>query len=87
MLIVRGFPISELDDWNTGMLINWCYAHDRAQRKANGEEVHDNYKRYQTLKALEPEIDQQYAAGQIDEKKYRSYKESLEAAEKAMGRR
>ena len=69
------------------MLINWCYAHDRTQRKANGEEVHDNYKRYQTLKALEPEIDQQYAAGQIDDKKYKSYKDSLSAAEKAMGRR
>lgn len=69
------------------MLINWCYAHDKAARKQNGEEVHDNYKRYQTLKALEPEIDQQYTAGQIDEKKYISYKESLAAAEKAMGRR
>ena len=69
------------------MLINWCYAHDRNQRRQNGEEVHDNYKRYQTLKALEPEIDQQYAAGQIDDKKYKSYKDSLAAAEKAMGRR
>ena len=69
------------------MLINWCYAHDRSQRRQNGEEVHDNYKRYQTLKALEPEIDQQYAAGQIDDKKYKSYKDSLAAAEKAMGRR
>ena len=69
------------------MLINWCYAHDRTQRKQNGEEVHDNYKRYKTLKALEPEIDQQYAAGQIDDKKYKSYKDSLAAAEKAMGRR
>lgn len=69
------------------MLINWCYEYDRAARKQNGEEVHDNYKRYQTLKALEPEIDQLYAAGQIDEKKYISYKESLAAAEKAMGRR
>ena len=63
------------------MLINWCYAHDRTQRKANGEEVHDNYKRYQTLKALEPEIDQQYANGQIDDKKYKSYKDSLSAAD------
>ena len=69
------------------MLINWCYTHDRNQRKQNGEEVHDNYKRYQTLKALEPEIDQQYAAGQIDDKKYKSYKDSLSAAENAMGRR
>lgn len=84
---MRGFPLSELDNWNTGMLINWCYAHDRSIRKQNGEEVHDNYKRYQALKSIEPEIDQQYEAGQIDEKKYRSYKDSLAAAEKAMGRR
>ena len=69
------------------MLINWCISHDRSQRKQNGEEVHDNYKRYQALKSIEPEIDQQYAAGQINEEKYRSYKESLAAAEKAMGRR
>lgn len=69
------------------MLVNWCIEHDRAKRKANGEEVHDNYKRYQALKSIEPEIDQQHAAGQINEEKYRSYKESLAAAEKAMGRR
>ena len=42
MLLVRGFPLSELDEWNTGMLINWCIEHDRSQRKANGETVHDN---------------------------------------------
>ena len=69
------------------MLINWCVAHDRSARRQNGEQVHDNYKRYQTLKSIEPEIDQQYAAGEIDEVKYRSYKDSLEQAEKAMGRR
>lgn len=87
MLIVRGFPLSELENWNTGMLINWCIEHDRSQRKANGETVHDNYKRYQALKSIEPEIDRQYAAGEIDATKYRSYKDSLAAAEKAMGRR
>ena len=87
MLITRGFPLSELDKWNTGTLVNWCYEHDRSIRKQRGEEVHDNFKRYQTLKALEPEIDKQYADGLIDEKKYRSYKDSLEQAEKAMGRR
>ena len=69
------------------MLINWCVAHDRSARRQNGEQVHDNYKRYQTLKSIEPEIDQQYAAGEIDEAKYISYKDSLEQAEKAMGRR
>ena len=69
------------------MLINWCMEHDRAARQKNGETVHDNYKRYQALKSIEPDIDQQYAAGTIDEKKYRSYKDSLAQAEKAMGRR
>lgn len=69
------------------MLINWCIEHDRSIRKQHGEEVHDNYKRYQVLKSIEPDIDAQYAAGQIKEEKYQSYKESLAAAEKAMGRR
>ena len=69
------------------MLINWCIEHDRTIRKQNGEEVHDNYKRYQALKSIEPDIDAQYAAGQIKEEKYQSYKDSLAAAEKAMGRR
>lgn len=69
------------------MLINWCEAHDRAARRQNGEQVHDNYKRYLALKSIEPDIDQQYAAGEIDETKYRSYKDSLAQAEKAMGRR
>lgn len=69
------------------MLINWCVAHDRSARRQNGEQVHDNYKRYQTLKNIEPEIDEQFKAGQIDAEKYRSYKSSLEQAEKAMGRR
>lgn len=69
------------------MLLNWCIAHDRAARRQNGETVHDNYQRYQALKSIEPDIDQQFAAGEIDETKYRSYKDSLAQAEKAMGRR
>lgn len=69
------------------MLINWCIEHDRAAHRQNGEQVHDNYKRYKVLKSIEPDIDQQYAAGLIDDKKYRSYKDSLAQAEKAMGRR
>ena len=54
------------------MLLNWCIAHDRAARRQNGETVHDNYQRYQALKSIEPDIDQQYAAGEMDETKYRS---------------
>lgn len=68
------------------MLVNWCIEHDRSAKRQNGEQVHDNYKRYQTLKSIEPDIDQQYADGLIDDKKYESYKKSLAQAEKAMGR-
>ena len=67
------------------MLVNWCHEHDRALRRQNGETVHDNYKRYQTLKSLEPEIEQQHESGLIPEERYKSYKESLAAAEKAIG--
>lgn len=58
MLSLRGFPLSELDEWNTGMLFDWCYEVDRIKRKANGEK--DEYDRYQTMKEIEPEIDEQY---------------------------
>lgn len=80
MLSLRGFPLSELDEWNTGMLFDWCYEVDRIKRKANGEK--DDYDRYQTMKKIEPEIDEQYANGQINEEKYRSFKETIANYEK-----
>lgn len=82
MLSLRGFPLSELDEWNTGMLFDWCYEVDRIKRKANGEK--DDYDRYQTMKKIEPEIDEQYANGQINEEKYRSFKETIANYEKRM---
>ncbi len=82
MLSLRGFPLSELDEWNTGMLFDWCYEVDRIKRKANGQK--DDYDRYQTMKKIEPEIDEQYANGQINEEKYRSFKETIANYEKRM---
>lgn len=63
------------------MLLNWIYAHDRAQRIARGEEVHDNYKRYKVLKDLEPQIDEQFKRGEINPHKYESFKNAIKAAE------
>lgn len=83
MLSLRGFPLSELDEWNTGMLFDWCYEVDRIKRKANGEK--DEYDRYQTMKKIEPEIDEQYENGQINEERYRSFKETIANYEKQMG--
>lgn len=66
------------------MLLNWIYEHDAAERKRNGEVVHDQYERYQVLKNMEPEIDAQYERGEIDQKRYESYKKTLADAENRM---
>lgn len=81
LLSARGFPLSELDNYNTGMLVDWVCEHDRIQKRLRGETVEEPYEQYLTLKAMEPEIDEMYAAGQIREDKYKSYKESLRICE------
>ena len=45
----RGFPLSEIDAWNTGDLIDWSKEHDRGIRRARGEDVPDPYEQYQKL--------------------------------------
>lgn len=80
----RGFPLSEIDTWNTGDLIDWVKAHDRNLRIARGEEVKDPYEQYMNLKAMEPEIERMHAEGRIKEAKYISYRQTLEACEKEL---
>jgi hypothetical protein len=80
-LMARGFPLSEIDGWNTGDLIDWAMEHDRQLRKARGEHVPDAYEQYRKLKAMEKSIEEMHAAGTIREEKYRSYRETLERCE------
>ena len=84
LLMSRGFPLQEIDTWNTGDLIDWMKEHDRMIKRARGENVPDPYDQYKKLKAMEPEIDKLHAAGKIKEAKYRSYKQALETAEKQL---
>lgn len=84
LISARGFPLSELDFWNTGMIVDWCIEHDKIQKRMRGETVEDPYEQYITLKSMESEIDEMYAAGEIRENKYRSYKESLRICEMQM---
>ena len=84
LLMSRGFPLSEIDNWNTGDLIDWAKAHDRNIRIARGEDVSDPYEQYKRLKAMEPEIERMHEAGQIKEAKYRSYRKTLENCEKQL---
>ena len=73
----RGFPLPEVDNWDTGMLLNYCYEYDNMQKRQNGEVVHDNLQRYRALKEMEPEMDRRYAAGEIKQFKYDEYKAAL----------
>lgn len=84
-LMRRGFPLPEVDNWDTGMLFNFCAEHDRMIRQANGEVVHDNLQRYRVLKEMEPEMDRRYATGEIKEHKYREYKATLKKCEDLLG--
>ena len=82
----RGFPLSEIDNWNTGDLLDWCTAHDRRIRQQRGENVPDPYEQYMQLKAMEPDIEEMHAAGKIKEAKYQSYRRTLaECEEKLKG--
>lgn len=80
----RGFPLDQIDTWNTGDLIDWVKETERNVRRAKGEDVRDPYEQYQTLKAMEPEIERMHAAGEIRESKYKSYKQALATAEKQL---
>lgn len=81
----RGFPLSELDNWDTGMLFNFCAEHDRFAKIQRGEVVHDQMERYRVLKAMQPEMERRYAAGEIKEHKYRQYMETLKKCEELLG--
>jgi hypothetical protein len=84
LLMSRGFPLSEIDNWNTGMLIDWAREHDRQLARARGQEVFDPYEDYLKLKAMEPEIEEMHAAGQLREAKYKSYRETLDRYERQL---
>lgn len=80
----RGFPLSEIDNWNTGSLIDWALEHDRQQRRARGEDVKDPYEQYESLKAMEQQIEQMHACGQIKDAKYKAYRTALEDCERKL---
>lgn len=82
--MLRGFPLSEIDNWNTGDLIDWVKETERNMRRARGEDVRDPYEQYQQLKAMEPDIERMHAAGQIKEIKYKSYKQALATCEEQL---
>ena len=81
----RGFPLSELDNWDTGMLFNFCAEHDRFAKIQRGEVVHDQMERYRVLKEMKPEMERRYSAGEIKEHKYRQYMETLKKCEELLG--
>lgn len=81
LLTARGLPVSAWEDFTLGMAINYACAYDKMQRRANGETVHEPDEQYRVLKSMEPQIEEMYAAGEIREDKYQSYKASIRAWE------
>lgn len=53
-------------------------------RRANGETVREPDEQYKILKAMEPQVDEMYANGEIRKEKYESYKQSLKNWEELM---
>ena len=76
--------MQEIENWNTGALIDWALEHDRQARIARGEDVKDPYEQYRNLKAMEQQIEEIHAAGQIKEAKYKAYRAALEDCEKKL---
>ena len=76
--------MSEIDNWNTGSLVDWAMEHDRQERRSRGETIKDPYEQYQQLKAMEQQIEAMHAAGQIKEAKYKAYRSALEDCERKL---
>jgi hypothetical protein len=53
-------------------------------RIRNGENVPDPWEQYQTLKAMEPDIEEMHKAGQIRQAKYESYRRTLDECERRL---
>lgn len=84
LLMSRGLTLSDIDRCNTGFLIDLAREHDRIQARKHGIELPDPYKEYLQLKEMEPEIEELYAAGEIKEYKYKSYRETLDRYEEQL---
>lgn len=65
------------------MLIDLC--HEIDEIKSGNTEKSDAYKKYQTLKSIEDDVEARYQAGEISRERYESYRQSIEEAEKQMG--
>ena len=73
-----GLPLSAWDSLTIGMVNNYICAYNRRKRRARGETVREPDEQYRILKAMEPEVDAKFAAGEIRPEKYESYKKSLQ---------
>lgn len=66
------------------MVLNYCSAYDRQQKRENGEDVSDPEEQYHKLKAMQPQIMEMHRNGQIREERFRSFMKSIENYEKAL---
>ena len=79
---MKGLTVADMEKFSYGMLINYCYAYNRQQRRNRGEDVPDPEKQYQKLKKIEPLVEKKYKNGLISEERYKAFKDRIHNWEK-----
>lgn len=70
-----GLTAEEIDEWNIGTIIDFIHIKNKSMMKNDSR--YSDEQRYNQLKLLEPEVDEQYKNGLIPKEKYDKYKQQL----------
>lgn len=70
-----GLTAEEIDNWNIGTIIDFIHVKNKSMMK--NESAYTDEERYQYLKSIEPQVDEDYKKGLIPKEKYDKYKQQL----------
>lgn len=70
-----GLTAEEIDEWNIGTIIDFIQVKNKSIMK--NESLYSDEQRYNQLKLLEPEVNEQYKNGLIPKEKYDKFKQQL----------
>lgn len=70
-----GLTAEEIDNWNIGTIIDFIHIKNKSMMK--DESAYTDEEKYQYLKSIEPEVDEQYKNGLIPKEKYDKFKQQL----------
>lgn len=70
-----GLAACEIEDWNIGTVID--FIHIKNQSMLKKDSAYSDDERYETLKKLEPMVEEKYKSGLIPKDKYDKFKRQL----------